>query len=540
MAALAATATVSLTGGTAGATVLAATGAARTTDPFSTATIERQATRALEQAQALFGDGPSTAERRSATRSVGRREPTLVLRDLARLAGDLPTATQRATAARILARPDDHLPRDPDPDVVDPKYRHSSPVGSDCSEHFCVHWVEDGSPNAVSGDGDVTTVPAWVRTTSDTMEHVYGVEVGRLGYRAPLSDGSIGRPGDPADHVDVYLADLGRKGIYGYCTSDEPDADPPTRQVYGYCVLDNDYAHTQFPVHTKLQNLQVTAAHEFFHLVQFGYDWWEDPWLMEGTAAWMEDEVYDGVNDNRQYLAESPLANPYVPLDYTGDGYQPYGAWIFWRFLSEWSGPGRASDPSVVRQVWEAAVGKRYSAGALRTVLQDRHTSAPRAFAAFGTWIRDPGRYFSEGRAYRAAPLDGWFTLTSTHRSTGTHGTPLDHLSHSFIRFTPGSRLTGRWRLRVSVDMAGPARGSVAQLIVHLRSGHVSVVPVDLGRRGNGTRTVGFRHGSVKRVELDLVNASVRFRCDQGTEQSCQGTSYDDGLRARFRATVVR
>ena len=95
-----------------------------------------------------------------------------------------------------------------------------------------------------------------------------------LGYRPPLSDGSIGPEGDPADHIDVYLADLGRKGIYGYCTSDQPDGDA-TRQVYGYCVLDNDYAHTQFPVHNKLQNLQVTAAHEFFHLVQFGYDWWE-------------------------------------------------------------------------------------------------------------------------------------------------------------------------------------------------------------------------------------------------------------------------
>jgi hypothetical protein len=88
--------------------------------------------------------------------------------------------------------------------------------------------------------------------------------------------------------------------------------------------------------------------------------------------------------------------------------------------------------------------------------------------------------------------------------------------------------------------MAGTARGSVAQLVVHLRSGHVSVVPVHLGARGNGVRTVGFRHGSVTRVELDLANASVRFRCGQDTEQSCQGTSYDDGLRARYRATLVR
>jgi hypothetical protein len=194
----------------------------------------------------------------------------------------------------------------------------------------------------------------------------------------------------------------------------------------------------------------------------------------------------------------------------------------------------------VVRRVWEAAVGRTYSAAALSKVLRGRHTSFARVFAAFGTWTRDPGRYFTEGRAYRAAPLDGWFTMTRARPSTGSHGTPLDHMSHSFIRFTPGQRLTARWRLRVSVDMADRARGSSAQLVVHLRSGRVSVVPVHLGPHGNGTRTVAFRHGAVKRVELDMVDASLRFRCDQGTAQSCQGTSKDDGLRATFRARVLR
>jgi hypothetical protein len=29
----------------------------------------------------------------------------------------------------------------------------------------------------------------------------------------------------------------------------------------------------------------VTAAHEFFHAIQYGYDVSEDPWLMESTAT---------------------------------------------------------------------------------------------------------------------------------------------------------------------------------------------------------------------------------------------------------------
>ena len=34
--------------------------------------------------------------------------------------------------------------------------------------------------------------------------------------------------------------------------------------------------------------LRATAAHELFHLVQFAYDVREDPWLVEGTATWMD------------------------------------------------------------------------------------------------------------------------------------------------------------------------------------------------------------------------------------------------------------
>jgi hypothetical protein len=37
--------------------------------------------------------------------------------------------------------------------------------------------------------------------------------------------------------------------------------------------------------------LKVTAAHEFFHAVQFAYDIGEDGWLMESTATWMEEHV---------------------------------------------------------------------------------------------------------------------------------------------------------------------------------------------------------------------------------------------------------
>lgn len=46
--------------------------------------------------------------------------------------------------------------------------------------------------------------------------------------------------------------------------------------VSAYCVVDNDYAVEEFGVrNTPLENLQVTVAHEYFHAVQFAYDFYE-------------------------------------------------------------------------------------------------------------------------------------------------------------------------------------------------------------------------------------------------------------------------
>ena len=122
-----------------------------------------------------------------------------------------------------------------------------------------------------------------------------------------------------------------------------------------YCVLDDDYYISQFRVSGPMDPLKVTAAHEFFHAVQFAYDIGEDGWFMESTATWMEEHVYDQINDNRQYLTTSPLAQPMIPLDQTS-GFRVYGAWIFWQFLTEYFGSA-APDPNIVRAVWRKADG---------------------------------------------------------------------------------------------------------------------------------------------------------------------------------------
>lgn len=490
-----------------------------------------QAEQALSRARALFTGTTSVRARRTAQEAGAGPDATLVLRDLAVRVDDLPTPEQREAAHLLLARPTDG-----NGPSIEPKY--VSPSGSLCGTHVCVHWVEDASPDAVQSgnDGNLSTVPPQASATLFTLEQVYTAEVGRLGYVAPLGDGTRGGN----SRTDVYLADLGSDGYYGYCTSDDPGI-ATSRTVFGYCVVDNDYAASQFgTAHTALQNLQVTAAHEFFHAIQFAYDWTEDPWFMEGTAAWMEDEVYDGVNDNLQYLGQSPQTYPTVPLDYTDSRYLPYGSWVFWKFLSEWQGRSRTDDPSVVRHTWQQARGATYSAAALQQVLRGRRSSFAAAFRTFGTWSRNPRLYFSEGSTYRAAPLAKSITLTRARRGTGRQLSAPDHMTHRYYRISPGTTLRGIGRLRVNVDMASTSRGSAARVVSHLRNGSVRAYAVALNRNGNGSRVVGFARSRVKYVELELVNSSIRFRCNQSTDLTCHGVPRDDNLRAVVRASAVR
>ena len=74
--------------------------------------------------------------------------------------------------------------------------------------------------------------------------------------------------------------------------------------VAAYLELDNDYSAAEFPPYggNFLPPLQVTAAHEYNHVLQFGYDPIQDRWMFESTATWMEDKVFPAVNDYHLYM----------------------------------------------------------------------------------------------------------------------------------------------------------------------------------------------------------------------------------------------
>jgi hypothetical protein len=252
----------------------------------------------------------------------------MALSELFRVLPDL-TGADRTRAEGLLARPTDGLSDDYGDGYL-------VPATKKCSTHFCLHWVTstaDAPPNRT-----------WVNKSLSVMNKVWQLEVKKLGYRAPITDGSHGGN----NKFDVYLKDVGGKGLYGYCA---PEYRAPGQKFIasGYCVLDDDFAKSQFGA-PPTNSLKVTAAHEIFHAVQFAYDYAEDHWFMEATATWMEERFADDVNDNRQYLPYSQVKRPGTALDiFNQNGFNQYGNWTFFEYLSEHFGKG------VVRSIWNKA-----------------------------------------------------------------------------------------------------------------------------------------------------------------------------------------
>ena len=132
-----------------------------------------------------------------------------------------------------------------------------------------------------------------------------------------------------------------------------------------------------------LGRLKVTAAHEFFHLVisntsgmfaSLPHPWWD-----EGMATFIEDEVFDEVNDYVQYLdvshdPDAYYVNTRLPLNLIGGGYETS---LFWKIMSEkYSGGG----PTYLKAILPEMGFFTSPVGAVDDVLQQSGASVADAF----------------------------------------------------------------------------------------------------------------------------------------------------------------
>jgi hypothetical protein len=492
---------------------------------------------ALRRAQSVF----HAATVRARFGDVVSPDPasvTMIFRDLAIRIGDLPADLQKV-ARSVLARPTDG--------AADP-YGDGYTVAEalpQCAGSWCVHYVTTtvDAPPAVDVS-PANGIPDQVDATLTTMSEVWAKEITEYGYRQPKPDITSANPG-PDGNIDVYLADIGDYA-YGYCASDDPNLESPTYLYYdmsAFCVFDNDYSPAQYPTTSGIPALQVTAAHEFFHAVQAAYDWFEDNWLMEGTSTWMEDEVYDGVNDNVGYLPYGQLGKPRIPVD-KGSGYTMYGNWIFYRFLSEAFGPTPGTpDPTVINDIWAYADGSAvgqddYSTQAAARVISERGLVFRWEYANFGMYNVAPRLFYEEGATYPAPPMTRSFTVTKANGGASGSVT-MDHLTNAYIEFRRGSGVTTGAKLEIGLNLPPYKTGPEVSAVVFRTDGTAKFLVYGVPKDGDLTIKVPFAKGTVSRVVLVLTNASTRFSCWTGTVYSCAGSPRDDGWLYYYAAYLL-
>jgi hypothetical protein len=390
------------------------------------------------------------------------------------------------------ARPTDH----PDPNrnaYTVPE----APRSPDCGRNFCVHWVAEGidAPSLADSNGD--GIPDYVTRVLNVAEQVHSIENGKLGWREPKSDGRLG---GGRGKTDVYLDEIGG-ALFGYAAPDRNQgttAHRLPRRLHGYLVLDNDYSPREFPGTTPEHDLEVTIAHEYNHILQFGYDAYQDAWFAESTAVWMEDEVYNGIDDYLRYvrrwvkLYDTPL---------TANSIKEYGSAVWNKWLAHRY--GRA----VIRDAWARAIHTKpggFSIAAYNSAIEAAGSSDfSHDFARFARdlaeWRTDT--VFPEGDSYPDVARQGSLPLD---------GRPLTRsLNHTAFQLLRVHAHSGR---ALVVDATAP-RGIAAGLALVGRTGserHGHAIDMLRYRPGGGRMTVRLgRPGRFKRITAVLVNADA-------------------------------
>jgi hypothetical protein len=472
---------------------------------------------ALPEVADIAGSDALTTARRVLSGKARANDPsvTLALRDLWAKKSEL-SGRDLSAAEAILARPTDGAGDDQGFGYTTAE---AAPV---CNTRICLHYVPTTA--------DAPPSPDWVNQNLAAVDSIWTQEVDQLGYRAPLSDGSKG--GGP--QLDVYLKDLGGRGIYGYCA---PETRVKNHTASGYCVLDNDFSQAQFPNATPTDNLTVTAGHEFFHAIQFGYDYNEDRWMMESTATWMEERVATAVNDNRQYFETSPIYAPYVPLDLFSSQYTfQYGSWVWWEYLSSKYGN------KIVKKTWDEAGslkkdGGKNSIAALEKVLKKKG-GLTKTFAKFSAGNLTPAANFPEGAEYPYPRFANGKALKKG--KSKRFNAKIYHLASASYGFAPKGTKGKKWKLAVSVNGPVKRTSPAAVVIVHLKNGKRQVKLVKLNNNGDGSIRVNFDSKKVGLVSVTLVNGSTRYQCNRGTGYACQGKPLDDKARFSVMGRVTK
>jgi hypothetical protein len=324
--------------------------------------------------------------------------------------------------------------------------------------HFHIHYADP-----------TITGPLTIDDYVAALETSWQVEVDAFGWAPP--------PLVPGPRYLVVVEPLG-PGVFGFVapTSPPPGGDNPATSwnegdASSSCMVLNANMDLIAPG-GELAALQATVAHEFNHSIQFGYGALDgpaapDPVFFEGGATWIEDEVFDGANDNYRYLWPDFVDDMGDYKD--GSILEPYEYWITWRGMLEPFGTGNpGGGEDVMQRFWELTSQNAASnLEAMDAALRTKGSTLADAYHAHAVAVKfnrpcgggyAPPHCLEEGPAYVAARGE-----TPAHGSVsaigqGLEGSVVDNYALNWVTLPSGidyqvrlRNLSGGGRLRASI-----------------------------------------------------------------------------------------
>lgn len=269
---------------------------------------------------------------------------------------------------------------------------------------FRVHYTRSGADRVSQ---------TYAESTASALSYIWAKMIDTLGWIAPAPD--YGQGGD--DRFDCYITHLA-SGIAGVCYSENSYSNP---------YPDGTCAHIRISNSLDLASgVKVVTCHEFNHASQMRYSAQEQSWWYENTATWIEDLVYDDINDYVHYLTASPnpFNNPELPIT-TFSGLYQYAGALWPMFLNDFY------DYDCPRKIWhyQGTISGQNTLSGINYVLTNQYSSNLAAalekyalWRYFTNYRADTVNYFKEGHLY---PLVRSQYIVSDYPASGLTSTLL-------------------------------------------------------------------------------------------------------------------
>ncbi|MDO9548850.1 MAG: DUF6055 domain-containing protein, partial [Candidatus Marinimicrobia bacterium] len=300
-------------------------------------------------------------------------------------------------------------------------------------------------------------VPDYIYEAAVAAEYVYRILIDTLGFDPPPVDKYEGA------ETDIYVLNFGGSAYAYTYPEDEVSTTSRSDDWTAYMEIDNDYKELSYSTN-GLDGLRVTIAHEYFHVVQLGYNWFfnngltgssnGDTYFLEWSSTWFEERAYPEIDDYIQYLGKF-FCNPVKSIwDYYDYAYA-MGPFIY--FLQD------VYDQNLIQKTWEK-IKVRYALQSLMEVISEYGGDLATQYNNYVSACYFTGARYNE--AYAISPDARYFpklsvsaqlfsddlTIDGTVKPLATRTYSISFTSNQYLNLTVKSPASGEFKGSYIID----------------------------------------------------------------------------------------